>query len=136
MAKHLQRMSDKCSGGGIIRPHAAFSSLLSVQKDDCLLFCPFAYTDVLLINVLVGAGAVLGKNVWGGGLAPLNFPSSPLFPTPFPSPPHPLNFPSHPCPPFPSLPFPPPSLFFLIPSFPSLSPFPSPPSPPLRSRPP
>ena len=27
-----------------------------------------------------------------GGLAPLNFPSPPLFPTPFPSPPVPLNF--------------------------------------------
>ena len=31
------------------------------------------------------AGAVLGKKHWGG-LAPLNFPSPPFFPTPFPSP--------------------------------------------------
>ena len=86
------------------------------------------------------AGGVLGKNIWGG-LAPLNFPSPPLFP----SPPYPLNFPSHPSPP--SLPFPPsppfpfplPALsYFLISSFPSLSPFlPLPPLPlevgPLKS---
>ena len=71
------------------------------------------------------------KKYWGGGLAPLNFPSPPLFPTLFPSPPYPLNFPCHPFPPFPSLPFPlPPLSYFLIPSVPSLSPFlPLPPIP-------
>ena len=86
--------------------------------------------------VLLDPGAVLGKTFGGAWPPPLNFPSPPLFPTPFPSPPLPLNFPSHPSPP--SLPLPahlslPPLSFFLIPSFPSLSPFPS---PPLRSRPP
>jgi len=58
------------------------------------------------------AGAVLEKNILGG-LAPQNFPSPPILPTPFPSlPPGPLNFPSHPCPlPLPSFPFPPRSPF-------------------------
>ena len=63
-----------------------------------------------------------------GEPGPLNFPSPPLFPTPFPSrPPCPLNFPSHP-----SVPSPPflPLSFFL--SFPSL---PSPPFLPLPSLP-
>ena len=75
------------------------------------------------------AGAVLGKNI-GGGLAPLNFPSS------FSLPPLSPKLPSHPFPPFP---FPlPPLSFFLIPSFPSLPPFlPLPPIPlevgPLKS---
>ena len=83
------------------------------------------------------SSAVLGKNIWGAG--PLNFPSPPLFPTPFPSrPPWPLKFPSHSSSPFSPVPLPLslPLSFFLIPSFPSLSPFPSPPFPPLRSRPP
>jgi len=72
------------------------------------------------------AGAVLGKNI-GGGLAPLNFPSS------FSLPPLALNFP----PSLSSLPFPPPSPFlFSHPFLPLPSPFPSPPSHPLRSRPP
>ena len=73
-----------------------------------------------------------------GGPGPLNFPSHPLFPTPFPSPwPPKLSLPS--LSPFPSPPFPflPPSPFlFPDPSFPYLSPFPSPHFPPLRSRPP
>ena len=56
--------------------------------------------------VLLDPGAVLGKNIWGAWPPPLNFPSPPLFPTPFPSPP------------------PPPKL-----SLPSLSPFPPPPCP-------
>ena len=72
------------------------------------------------------------NDIWG--LAPLNFPSPP-FPYPFPSLPLPLNFPPIPLP-LPSLPLSPslPFPFFLIPSFPSLSPFL--PFPPLRSRPP
>ena len=83
------------------------------------------------------SSAVLGKNIWGAG--PLNFPSPPLFPTPFPSLP--------PCPPKLSLtslsPFPYPPSSFPLPS-PVLFPYPflplpvplSPPFPPLRSRPP
>ena len=72
------------------------------------------------------AGAVLGKNIGGGG-CPLNFPSPPLFPTPFPSlSPVPLNFPSHPCPPFPPFPFP---ISSSLPSLPVPLSFPSLPSP-------
>ena len=63
------------------------------------------------------------KKTFGEELASLNFPSPPLLPTPFPSPPHPLNFPSHSCPSFPFLRFPPPSPFLFPDLFLSL-PFP------------
>jgi len=65
-----------------------------------------------------------------GGLAPLNFPSPPVFPTLFPSPPYPLNLPSHHFLPIHSLPVPPPSPFlFPHPFLPLPFPFPSPPFP-------
>ena len=80
------------------------------------------------------SGAVLGKNIWGG-LAPLNFSSPPLFPTPFPSrPPWSLKLSLPSLSPFPSPPFPflPPSPFlFPYPFLPLPLPlsFPSLPSP-------
>ena len=79
------------------------------------------------------AGAVLGKNIWAGEPGPLNFPSPPLFPTPFPSLPSLSLLPL----PFPPFPFLPPSPFlFPYPVIPLPFPVSFPPFPSLRSRPP
>jgi len=57
---------------------------------DCALFvdcciCRHSSVGIGIKELGGSAGAVLGKNIWGAWPPSLNFPSFPLFPTPFPT---------------------------------------------------
>ena len=127
-------MSTKSIQYSVRQCNTASEPLDSEHTGECREVCSSnlqvtGHVFALLSVVLIRRGS--RKKYWGGA-GPLNFPSPPLFPTPFPSPPSTpkLSLPSLFPLPLPSLPFPPPFLsFFLIPSFPSLSPFPFPPFP-------
>ena len=103
---------DLCAAFGIISDEFLWT-ILCRRLHVINILGRLIFTDIVR---MYSAGAVLGNFFFlGGGAGPLNFPSH-LFSPSFPLPPALLSF-------------------FMIPSFPSLSPFPSLPFPPFRSRP-